>query len=59
MGYKRVKPIAWTGNSVRNLILRQQFALSFLKQDLSKKVILNIDEVSISTLTNSDPSITI
>jgi hypothetical protein len=45
MRYKKVLPISWTGNSTRNLILRQQFALAFLKVDLSKKVILNIDEV--------------
>ena len=31
MSYNCVVPIAWTGNSERNLILRQQFALAFLK----------------------------
>ena len=44
MRFKRVKSISLTANSVRNLILRQQFALAFLKLDLSKKIIINVDE---------------
>ena len=44
MRYKKVSPIAWTANSFRNLILRQQFALAFLEIDLTKKVVLNVDE---------------
>jgi DNA-binding LytR/AlgR family response regulator len=46
MRYKKVKPTAWMANSPRNLVLRQQFALAFLDIDLSKKIVINIDEVS-------------
>ena len=44
MRYRKVKPICLTANSRQNLIMRQQFALAFLKIDLSKKIILNVDE---------------
>ena len=44
MRYKVVKPLSWMTNSQKNLILRQKFALAFLDIDLSKKVVLNIDE---------------
>ena len=44
MKYKRVSHTSWQGNSPRNLILRQQFALNFLKLDLNKKTIINCDE---------------
>ena len=42
--YKRIEPISWQGNSPKNLILRQHFAINFLKQDFAKKTIVNIDE---------------
>lgn len=42
--YKRIEPISWQGNSPKNLVLRQHFAMTFLKQDLTKKTIVNIDE---------------
>ena len=44
MKYKKVKPVPLQANSVRNLILRQQFALAFFKIDLNKKTVINIDE---------------
>ncbi len=44
MSYKKIQRLALKANSVRNLILRQQFALTFLAIDLSKKVIINVDE---------------
>ena len=44
MTFKKVNGIAWTANSHRNLILRQQFALAFLEIDLEKKLVLNVDE---------------
>ena len=44
MRYKKVKATSWQANSNRSLILRQQFAKSFLNQDLHKKNIINIDE---------------
>ena len=44
MRYRKVNPLTINTNSERNLILRQQFALAFLKLDLSKKTIINIDE---------------
>ena len=46
MSFRKVHGIAWGGNSAQSLILRQQFALSLLKLDFGKKIILNIDEVS-------------
>ena len=44
MKYKRVKEISFQANSPRNLILRQRFAVAFLKLDLYGKIIINIDE---------------
>ena len=44
MKFRKIKSISLTANSVKNLILRQQFALEFLKIDLNKKVIINVDE---------------
>ena len=44
MSFKKIVPISVHGNSVRNLVLRQQFALHFLDLLESKKVIIDIDE---------------
>ena len=44
MRYRKVKPLSMQANSEQNLILRQRFALEFLKLDLGKKTIINIDE---------------
>jgi hypothetical protein len=44
MKYKRIVATSWQGNSIKNLLMRQQFAKEFLKIDLSKKLIINIDE---------------
>ena len=44
MSYRRIEATPWQGNSPKNLILRQHFAINFLKLDLSKKTIINIDE---------------
>ena len=44
MRYCPIKGTSWQGNSSKNLILRQHFAEAFLKVDLSKKTIVNIDE---------------
>ena len=44
MSYRKVNPIAWTANSHRNLILRQQFALAYLGLDLEKKIVLSVDQ---------------
>ncbi len=45
MSFKKVVPIAWRANSDRNLILRQQFALSFLAAFRGKyTTIINVDE---------------
>ena len=44
MRYKKVKHIAMTANSDRSLVLRQKWALEFLKQNHASKVWLNIDE---------------
>ena len=44
MKYRKVLPVAYTANSVRNRILRQQFALKYLEIDFSSKVVINCDE---------------
>ena len=44
MRFRKVNHLTIKTNSERNLILRQQFALAFLKIDLNKKTIINIDE---------------
>ena len=47
MSFSKVLPIPCGGNTVKSLIWRQQFALSFLKHDLRKTIFLNVDEVSL------------
>ena len=42
--YKRINEISWQGNSVKNKVLRQQFAKTLLEVDFTKKIVLNIDE---------------
>ena len=42
--YSRIKQISWQGNSDKNKILRQHFALTLLEVDFAKKVVLNVDE---------------
>jgi hypothetical protein len=42
--YKRINSISWQGNSAKNKILRQQFAMTFLKLDLREKLVINVDE---------------
>jgi len=45
MSYKKIKPVAWQANSTRNLILRQQFALSMLSNLRGKyTTVINVDE---------------
>ena len=44
MRFKKVVSISVAANSVRNLILRQQFAKVFLDLDFNKKTIINVDE---------------
>ena len=44
MSFRKVKPVSVHANSVKNLVLRQQFALRFLELLQGKKVIINIDE---------------
>ena len=45
MSYKRISAVSWKANSPRNLILRQQFALSLLSSLRSKyTTIINVDE---------------
>ncbi len=45
MKYKKIAPIAWKANSPKNLILRQQFALSLLTALRSKyTTVINVDE---------------
>ena len=44
MKYKRIEAISWKGNDPKNLILRQQFALAFLKLDLMNKTLVVLDE---------------
>ena len=49
MRYKRIVGTSWQGNSNKNLILRQQFALEFLNIDLTKKTVINVDETWIGS----------
>ena len=44
MKYRKLNKIPMQGNSERSLVLRQQWALAFLRQDLSQKIVLNVDE---------------
>ena len=44
MSYKKVKKIANSANTPRNLLLRQRWALLFLGLDKSNKVIIQMDE---------------
>ena len=44
MKYKKVKDISYTSNDDKNLILRQQFAKTFIEMNLPGKVIINIEE---------------
>ena len=42
--YKRIEDTSWKGNAPKNLILRQHFAIGFLRLDLTKKTIVSCDE---------------
>ena len=44
MSYRKIKPISVNENKEKNIILRQQWALEFLKLSKTKKYWLNIDE---------------
>ena len=45
MSYKKIDPVSWQANSQRNLILRQQFALSMLNNLRGKyTTVINVDE---------------
>ena len=44
MKYKKIVPASIHSNSVKNLVLRQQFAFEFLRQWQAGKTILNVDE---------------
>jgi hypothetical protein len=44
MSFRKVKHIANTANSTTSKILRQQWALAFLKSDKENRVYLNLDE---------------
>ena len=42
--YKRIKAVSWKGNSVKNKLLRQHFAIAFIQIELKHKNVINIDE---------------
>ena len=44
MRYKKVKRIAFKGNSQRNLVLRQQFGMKLIELLHDGKRIINVDE---------------
>ena len=44
MRYKKIKAASLHANSVKNLVLRQQFGLKLLEQLEEKKTILNVDQ---------------
>ena len=43
MSYKKIHPVTLRTNSERNLVLRQQFALTLIQLLQSGKRVLNID----------------
>jgi len=51
MRFKRIKRVPFAGNSDRNLILRQQFALNMIKLIRAGMRVINVDETE---LTKSD-----
>ena len=44
MSYRKIKPLSVNENLEKNVVLRQQWALEFVKQCKSKKYWINIDE---------------
>ena len=44
--YRKVNHIAMSANSERSLVLRQQWAITLLKQKPENKTLINLDEVS-------------
>mgnify|MGYP007063389328 CR=1 FL=1 len=48
MRYKKIKRVPFTGNRDQNLILRQQYALAFIRLLSQGKRIINVDETNIS-----------
>ena len=44
MKYKKIKPISLSENSAINLLLRQQWAIEFLRIMKTEKTIINVDE---------------
>ena len=44
MKYRKIKSISNQGNSPRNLVLRQQFALKYIQLMNEGKTIINVDE---------------
>ena len=44
LSFRKIKPMSIHGNCDKNLVLRQQFALHFIKLSTQKKVFLNVDE---------------
>jgi hypothetical protein len=44
MKFRKVHHIALSANSQRSLVLRQKWAIALLRHDLTKTVILNLDE---------------
>ena len=44
MSYRSIKRISIHGNSPKNLVLRQQFAIEMLKVSMENKILLCIDE---------------
>lgn len=48
MRYKRIKRVPFTGNSDRNLILRQQYAINMVKLLRAGMRIINVDETELT-----------
>ena len=44
MRYRKINAVSVHANSVRSLVMRQQFALEFMKQWQKGKIIINVDE---------------
>ena len=44
MSYRRLRPQSLHANSEKNMVLRQQFAITLLETIKRKKYIINVDE---------------
>lgn len=44
MTYSKIKDVSFLENSVRNLVMRQQFALKYVESAMKRPRVINIDQ---------------